>query len=154
MQKSKASSPEVPTWDRMLLQGPCTCDAIMALCQHHLWHWGANQVNSMKILSKTCKIKVLSVYGHINLQGQPRTNTAGDKQSKAVQTNWKTKCHRIILCLGMREPWPEKCWQIKKHRELEQTIGQQRICPDCSELLRRTKVVAARQTLSSTRGFI
>ena len=101
-----------------------------------------------------CKIKVLSLYGHINLQGQPRTNTAGDKQSKAVQTNWKTKCHRIILCLGMRELWPEKCWQIKKHRELEQTIGQQRICPDCSELLRRTKVVVARHTLSSTRGFI
>ena len=55
---------------------------------------------------------------------------------------------------GMREPWPEKCWQIKKHRELEQTIGQQRICPDCSELPRITKVVAAPQTLSSTRGFI
>ena len=32
----------------------------MALCQHHLWHWGANQVNSMKILSKTGKIRVFS----------------------------------------------------------------------------------------------
>ena len=73
---------------------------------------------------------------------------------KSRANKLKTKCHCIILCLGMREPWPEKCWQIKKHRELEQTIAQQRICPDYSELLRRTKVVAARQTLSSTRGFI
>ena len=83
-----------------------------------------------------CKIKVLSVYGHINLQGQPRTNTAVDKLGKAVQTNWKSNVIVSSFAWGWESRGPRNVDRLKSigsSSKQSDSKGFVLIAPNCPE---------------------